>query len=307
MTLEFVEEAAKPAAGPTNTEALEKAAAELEADTKSETDTGVDPDTETEGDSETGEEGASLEEVAKELGWNPDYEGEGKVDAKTYLLRSREIQDTMRDHIKEQKSQLSELNNSVAELKAHNEKVYKAEVKKLKSEVESLKKERKEAIEDGDVDKVEELDGQIDELKESMAVPGKKDDGEQEPSSNPEFDAWVAENQWYNNDAEMAAFADSIATDYPGAPFKRVAALVDRKVREVFPDKFSEGGPTPAAPQKSKTPSPVEKGGAKPQTSKFTKADLTETQKSVMQQFVRQGIMTEKQYIEDIAKTEGVA
>lgn len=292
MTLEFVEEI-KPEIEPVDPEV--PAESDLEGEAESKTGKEAEPE-------KKEAESDSIEVLAQELGWNPDYEGEGKVDAKTYILKSREIQNTMRDHIKDQKNQLGELNNSVEELKAHNERVYKAEVKRLKTELDSLKKEKRDAIEEGDVDRVEELDGQIDDLKESMAEPKEKQ--KEEAISNPEFDAWVAKNQWYNEDDEMAAFADSIAAENHGAPFKRVAALVDRKVREVFPDKFSKE--TPATPAASKTPSPVEKGGGKPQTPKFTKADLTDEQKSIMNQFVRQGIMTEKQYIADIAKTEGV-
>lgn len=237
-----------------------------------------------------------VEAVAVELGWNPDFEGDGKVDAKTYILKSREIQDTMREHIKEQKGQLHELSDSVTALKTHNEKVYKAEVTRLKTELEDLRRERREAIEEGDVDKVDELDERIDGVEESITKPDEK------PRSTAEFDAWIADNKWYEEDAELAAYADAIASENRGAPFARVAALVDRKVKEMFPDKFPA-----ATPQKQKSPSPVEESGTRPQGAKFTKADLSEGQKTIMAQFVRQGIMTEKQYIADIAKTEGAA
>lgn len=242
-----------------------------------------------------------VEAVAVELGWNPDFEGDGKVDAKTYILKSREIQDTMREHIKEQKGQLHELADSVTALKTHNEKVYKAEVTRLKTELEDLRRERREAIEEGDVDKVDELDERIDGVEESITKPDEK------PRSTAEFDAWIADNKWYDEDDEMAAYADAIASENRGAPFARVAALVDRKVKEMFPDKFAEQTTPAATPQKQKSPSPVEESGTRPQVAKFTKADLSEGQKAIMAQFVRQGIMTEKQYIADIAKTQGVA
>lgn len=246
-------------------------------------------------------EADSLESVATELGWNSEYDGEDKVDAKTFLLKSREIQDTMRDHIKDQKGQLKELTSSVAELKSHNERVYKAEVSKLKSELETLKEEKREAIEDGDVDKVDELDEKIDGVEEAMKEPEPKED----TGINEEFEAWVAANKWYDKDPEMAAYADAIASESKGASFQRVAALVDRKVREMFPDRFSEKPPD--TPKAARTTSRVERSGGRPQGKQFTKSDLTESQKAIMSQFVRQGIMTEKQYIADIAKTEGAA
>lgn len=256
------------------------------------------PDGQTESDADKAD---PVEALAVELGWNPDFEGDGKVDAKTYILKSREIQDTMREHIKEQKAQQRELSESVAALKAHNEKVYKAEVSRLKDELKELKRERREAIEEGDADKVEELDERIGGVEKSMTQPETKE----KPRSTAEFDAWIVDNKWYEEDPEMAAYADTIASENKGAPFARVAALVDRKVKEMFPDKFTDT--TPATPAKKRSPSPVEESGSRPTAAKFTKANLTDGQKAIMSQFVRQGIMTEKQYIEDIAKTQGVA
>jgi len=234
----------------------------------------------------------TVEELASEIGWRPD----GELDAKAYILKSRDIQDTMRDHIKTQKKQLTELGSSVEELKVHNERVYKAEVARLETEIKTLKSQRKDAIEEGDVEKVDALDEQIDGLKEAMVKPKTPATS----SSNSDFDAWIEANPWYYADKEMAAYADSIAEQNPGAPFKRVSDLVNRKVKEMFPEKFtSEPG------DKRPAPSPVEGAGKRIATSKFTESDLTESQRSIMSQFVRQGIMTKKQYIDDIAKTQG--
>lgn len=237
---------------------------------------------------------SEVEEIATELGWNGDHKGENFVEAKEYILKGREIQNTMRDHIKDQKGQLSDLVSSVDELKTHNERVYKAEVKTLKSELSTLKQEKKEAIEEGDVDKVEALDDQIDEKKEAIKQPAAKSD------SSPEFETWVKDNDWYNSDPEMAKFADTIADSNVGAPFGRLSAMVTSKVKAMFPDKFTGA-------KKATTPSPVEPSTRKTIAAKFTKANLTSGQRSIMNQFVKQGIMTEKQYIADIEKVEGAA
>jgi len=242
-----------------------------------------------------------IEELAGEIGWRPD----GELSAKDFILKSRDIQDTMRTHIQDQKKQLSELGSSVAELKIHNERVYKAEVSRLKGELDTLKKEKRLAIEDGDADKVDELDEQIDGLKEAMAAPKP----EAQSGDNSAFDAWIVNNSWYDSDPEMAQYADAIADQNPGAPYERVLSLAERKVKEMFPDRF-EGEvstPTPGSPKSKAKPaaSPVEPGGRRAAGAKFTKADLSADQLNIMSQFVRQGIMTEKQYIADIAKTQG--
>jgi hypothetical protein len=86
------------------------------------------------------------------------------------------------------------------------------------------------------------------------------------------------------------------------------------KVEEVFPDKFEQPKPTDNTMKKStdskdkETPvgpkSPVEGSSAKGKKGTFTKADLTPDQVQIMNQFVRSGIMTEEQYINDIAKMQ---
>ena len=248
----------------------------------------TDEGTPLEGEKTPPEEPNEVEDLATEIGWRSG----GELDAKDYILKSRDIQDTMRDHIKTQKTQLNELGSSVADLKVHNERVYKAEVKQKDAEIKVLKAEKKEAIEDGDVEKVDELDEQIDGLKEEMAEPIVQ------VPVNEDFGIWVENNKWYQEDKEMADYADSIADRNEGAPFKRVTVLVEKKVKEMFPDKFPAQKTAPPA-------SPVEGAGKKIASSKFTKADLTDSQKTIMGKFVKQGIMTEKQYIEDIGTTQG--
>jgi len=232
-------------------------------------------------------EQGEVETLASEIGWRPD----GELNAKDYILKSKDIQTTMRTHIKDQKSQLEGLGSAVKELKTHNERVYKAEVKQLKTELSALKAKKKDAIEEGDVEAVDKLDDEIDGVKEAMSEPKKTDAG------SPEFDAWVADNDWYVKDSEMAEYADKIADDNVGAPFKRVTALIGRKVKEMFPDKFEK--------ETSRKSSPVEGAGKRIASSSFTESDLTSSQKSVMKQFIQQGIMTKAAYIKDIATTQG--
>jgi len=257
---------------------------------------------------EGAKEGGDVEALAKEMGWRPkeDFAGDETdfVNAKTYIRKGQDIQDSMRKSLKSQKQQLSDMTDSIAELKAHNERVYKAEVANLKKELISLKTQKKVAIEDGDVEKVNEIDEQIDAVKGSIKEPEpvKKTAKTQSQgeSSTPEFDVWVKQNPWYITDDEMGQYADTIATENKGLSFKRIANMVDKKVKEAFPEKFSE--------QKNVNVNRVEGSARRGSSSgKLTEADLTSSQKSIMNQFVRQGIMTKNQYIEDIAKVAGGA
>jgi len=250
----------------------------------------------------------SVEELAAQLGWRADHVGEDAVDAVTYILRSKDIQKAMSKHNKDLKENLSAVQASVNALKEHNEKVYQTEVKKLTAEIESLKKERKSAIELADVDKVEELDAQIEAKKNDLAAPKINDSSKSGAVENPVYDEWIQDNQWYLEDNEMAQFADSVAQNYVGAPLPRIYALVRQKVQEVFPEKFASVKPGTVANVATKPigpVSPVDKGSNnKGASTSFSKADLTPDQVSIMNQFVRGGIMTEEQYIKDIASMQ---
>jgi len=253
----------------------------------------------------------SVEELAAQLGWRADHLGEDAVDAVTYILRSKDIQKAMSKHNKDLKENLSTVQSSINALKEHNERVYQADVKRLTAEIDALKKERKSAIELADVDKVEELDAQIEEKKKDIAAPkisaNKSDSGAVE---NPVYDEWIQDNQWYLEDNEMAQFADSVAQNYVGAPLPRIYALVRQKVQEVFPEKFAtKNTSTTTVTKEAVKPigpvSPVDKGtNNKGVSTSFSKADLTPDQVSIMNQFVRGGIMSEEQYIKDIASMQ---
>lgn len=275
-----------------STAAAEKVAADAEATKQGETKTGESSRQQADDDQTTEED--EVEALAKEMGWKPkeNFGGDESdfVDAKSFIRKGQDIQDSMRKSLKNQKRQLSDMSSNIVELKQHNERAYKAEVANLKKELTSLAAQKKEAIADGDVEKVSEIDEQIDTVKESIAEPGPK--SKEIQSDNPEFDEWEKENPWYA-DPEMARYADSIADENKGLSFKRASALATKRVKEAFPDKF------PA--KKTETTTRVEGSGRKGPAGKFTEADLTDSQKSIMKQFVKQGIMSKADYIKDIA------
>lgn len=246
----------------------------------------------------------TIEDLASQIGWNPNHEGEDKVDAATYILKSREIQETMRDNNKDLKNQLSTMQSSIESLKEHNENVYRADVRRMQAEVEALKREKRSAVELADVEKVDAIDKKIDNITKDLATPKQPT----EAPANPIYDEWIKDNQWYLTEPDMAQFAETVAQQYNGAPLDRIYNLVRAKVAEVFPEKFeSKPAVTPKTEvtkpvgPKSPVEAPTKSGNNK---STFTKADLTTDQLAIMNQFVKTGVMSEDQYIKDIAKMQ---
>lgn len=243
----------------------------------------------------------TIEELATKIGWRPNHNGEGYVDAATYILKSREIQETMKEHNDNLKGQLSDMQSSIEALKTHNEKVYKADVKRMQSEIEDLRKQKREAVELADVDKVDELDKQIDGLQKDLFEP----QSDRQPTQNPVYANWVKDNQWYLNEPEMATYAETVAEQYAGAPLDRLYNIIRNKVAEVFPEKFEAPKIDPLKVAKPIGPqSPVEASTNNGAKSTFGEADLTSGQVSNMNQFVRLGIMTKEAYINDIKRMQ---
>jgi hypothetical protein len=251
---------------------------------------------------------ASIESLATQLGWRSDYAGENSVDAATYILKSREIQDSLKEHNKDLKKQLTNVSKSIDSLKEHNEKVYKTEVKRMQNQITELTKQKKSAIEVADIKKVEEIDQQIESLKEDITDAAPKEVS----SENLVFDEWVKDNQWYLTDSAMADYAETVAQKYLGAPLEKIYKIVREKVVEVFPEKFTDSKKSDTTKDltahKTTTmkpigpASPVESSTTKVSSSKlFTEADLTSEQATIMKQFVQSGVMTKEQYIKDIA------
>ena len=268
---------------------------------KDKTDKEETPEEEPEKKEETSKE---IEELAIQLGWNPNYDGEDRkyVGAKEYILRSREIQDTSAKQLKSTRRQVTDLERGLEALKKHNEAVYEVQVANLKKEVRRLKKQRKEADEDGDTELVKELDKEIDDINKiptKVSVP--------ETKSNPDFIAWLDKNSWYETDKEMQLYADiqGQSSELAGLPAKKFYEAVTKRVKKHFPEKFEteKKDTEKTATFEHKVPpveGPTPRRKSKP---KFTFNDLSEEQKKNCKFFIERGaIKSEADYIEDLVK-----
>jgi len=256
-----------------------------------------------------------VEVLAKEMGWNPDFKGTDreKVDARTYILRSRDIQDTMRTQIRGQTTKIEELGEQVSStlknFQEHQVKVHKATVTELNREIAGLKKERKTAIKESDADLAEELDEKIDALKEDAKAPAPIVDAPAK-APRPAYTAWLAKNEWHGKDEEMTESANYIAGQCPqGLSYDRLLKHVDTEMRKFFPEKFEEDktDPTPnkkedeneedKVPEQKQKAASVESGTKKGKAkSKYTRSDLTDDQKKVMDEYIKMGASLEKPY-----------
>ena len=220
------------------------------------------------------------ETAARADGWLPkdEYKGDPEkwVDPKTWVEKGPLLK-----RISSQSTHIKELKKTVDAMAKH----FTANVNHaVATKIAELKSQRTEAIKEGDVDKVEKLDAQIDKQKEVKA------DIPTAPELAPEIKDWVAANPWYAKDMELHDFAlaynDSYLKRHPDDLGGSLEATT-KAVKKAFPDKFAgEAKPTVTKPG----PSAVE-GSTAPSSAgkKFTVSRLTADQKMAHDQYIKAG------------------
>ena len=230
----------------------------------------------------------SYETVAKEKGWRPkeEYEGdpEGWVGAEEFTKRQ-----PLFDKIKIQNKKLKELEKTVDALAKH----YSTNVAQAKERaILDLKSERREAIELGEVSRVEEIDQKIHHVNQ-MQEPVRAQKG-----LAPEIEDFVEkQGAWFNKDAEMTQFAVAYNESYlkrnPGELSKSLDETM-KAVKKAYPEKFEN--------IRKSSPSSVEGSAPVSQNStKFSTNRLTSEQKLVYQQLVKvHKQLTHEQYFQSL-------
>lgn len=244
---------------------------------------------------------SAVEEQAIEMGWRPKEEWQGSpedfIDAKNFV-RNKSLFDKI-DHLsKRVKDQDKALNM----LKEHHAKVEEATRQQV---IVELKKAKRSALDEGDADKVIEIDDEI--AKQRALEAFEKSKVKTQPEGlHPEFVSWVETNSWYAQDPSLRQEADTLGIGFqkineqagtPKEP-KEVLEYVAKQIKKLYPEKFKN-------PNRS-TPTMVE--GAS--TTRQKKADLDDFQLSeeetrVMKTFVRNGIMSAEDYKKELKKVRG--
>lgn len=184
-----------------------------------------------------------IEQQAMERGWSPDFQGDENkraISAEEFLDRQK-LYDDLRKRGRENKELRSELET----LKANDKKFAKRIYEQAKKDLQAKKKA---AYEEGDTDKVVETDEelrQLDKEQEEFDKSPQTDNSAQEA-----FSDWVSKNPWYQNDSDLAAYADGAGprvlqenphlADNNGNVINHEEFLqkVTEKTKKAFPEKF---------------------------------------------------------------------
>lgn len=235
-----------------------------------------------------------IQEQAMSQGWVPkdEYKGDPEkwVDAGEFIRRGE-----LFTKIEHQNKRIKDMERALHEITRHHSQVKEVEYQRALA---TLRAQKKTALEEGDADAVIAAEEAIDAVKEHQRAAQYEPQVEQSGEAHPEFVEWKTKNAWYENDPDLNAWANGLAPRYvsQGLSPSQVLQKLAEEVKVKFPNKFQN-------PRQNR-PSAVEGGG--PRGTSSSSFQLTPEERRVMQTFVRQGVMTEEQYIADLKKIKGI-
>lgn len=229
---------------------------------------------------------------ARASGWKPKEEFTGDVskwvDAGEFLRRG-ELFDRLHTQTKEMK-QLREVVNKLVE---HNKKL---DTRTAEETISQLKAAKQLALDEGNTRAVVELDDRLLEARENLREVKATTKQEVANDIPPEYYAFADANPWYMKDRAMTAFADQVGRElleqgyHPSAIYEKVA----KEVRSEFAHKFTSKPAVQA----------VEASRASVNSPRSIKFTPTAEERQVAKMFAQNGVMSEKQYFEQLAKSK---
>ena len=243
------------------------------------------------------------ETKAMEAGWRPkeQWEADGKDPAEWRSAKEFNERGEFFKTIHQIKRELKQKDATISAMQKHHQYVFDQAFRKAQAE---LRKERREALRNDDIDRVEEIETQLEtteqEYKDKKQEMVADQAAAQAVGPHPEFQAWVDRNEWYTSDSDLQDEADAIGMVYtkkhPGVKPEVVLAYVEKTIKSKFPEKF---GQRKAAPNAVASVNRAESGRKKA----GSEIELSEQEKEFMKTFVRAGVMTEAEYKAELQKS----
>jgi hypothetical protein len=253
---------------------------------------------------EESEETPTLEELAQDLGWKTRDEFQGHDDdyipPEKYIRNSKDIQASMGKHLKENKRELASLKTALNDLKVHYQANTRVLMEEHEDKLAKLREQRIEAIEEGDRERVDDVESKMAKMYEN--APKFNSERDNEPELDPEeveaFENWKDANTWYSEsgDAEMIKYADNLAVmpEIRAIPYVKRIEYITSRVKEMYPYKFKAGSRAVA--------NPVEGPSLSRAGKNYAARDLDPETREVMRNLVASGVMTQKEFINDLRK-----
>jgi hypothetical protein len=247
-----------------------------------------------------------VEEQAREQGWvsKEEWTADGRNaeewrPAKEFVERGEIFKS-----LHQVKRELKQEKAAREALQKHHQYVFEKSYQKALND---LRQERRQAMRDEDLAKVEEVEDKMAKVQqeyaqETQAIAAQVQTAAAANGVQPEFQEWVNRNQWFTQDNDMREFAEAVGLIYiqknPSSPPAEVLKHVESKVRKQYSEKF---GARKAAPN-------AVAGVDRTAQRKTSGADLImdEMEIQIMKTLVSNGDMTEEQYKSELKKAKGL-
>lgn len=190
------------------------------------------------------EEATDFEALARSEGWVPPEEWKGDpprngfLSAEEFVERGKTVIPIINAKLRKEQEARENLEKTLSEVKSFYDKSMERQRQELQSEIARLKKERAQAISEGDGDRFDKIDA---ELQQLQSVP-------QQPPA--ELQQWLSANDWYQKDPALQAWADGRANQLRAEgtpPGKAILDRIAKEAREAFPERFEK--PKPPSPE----------------------------------------------------------
>lgn len=248
------------------------------------------------------------EASARAQGWRPKDQFTGDpdkwVDASTFVDRGNSFKSNLVQKVATLEKQIADFKGTAAQFNKYHQETMAKKDKELANTIRQLKIQKSEATSDGDHAAAVELEDRIDTLNQERdeAKRLEKEALEQaqaaaaESQVDPVLIAWVADgNEWFDNDPKLRRYAMSVAEELRANGSKLAGrAFLDRILLEVktdFPEKFTNPNRLRAGA--------VDNGAGGRSSGGRTAADLPAEDRTLMNKFVKEGMLTEKQFLAD--------
>jgi TolA-binding protein len=255
----------------------------------------------------------SVRDLAMQWGWVPqeEYKGDPEkfVDYAEFVQAEREVTKSLKKHISTQERKIDTLNKAIKEIKGHYEQSTKEQQKDILKQLEA---QWHEAVEEGDTTRAKELQDRLFELKSG----GKKT--ESPPAAEEEdraiFQEWQSDNPWFGQDEDKTIYAEGLFATFQKngeytKPLDEILEIISGKVAKKFDGKAAKGGDED---RNASTAMNADVGTGRPsgsgRKSRFTYNDLTERQKKICRDYVRDGTFKSNQeYVDSLVEAGGLS
>lgn len=222
---------------------------------------------------------SEVELEAMERGWKPkdQYEGDpGKWRSAELFLELEPFYKRIETQSKQLKNYQKAVTQIAKDMQTVKEQAYKKAIADIRAE-------RKNAMQEGDYDRVDLLDEKLDLVKEEhqrlqAQVPAEIEDEAVDPNV---FVEWTKRNTWYERDAGLKDWADArgVVLYQQGKDKLEILQQLEREAKQKFPEKFTN-------PNRER-PGAVSAAGKKPATAKAVEQTMSAEERRIMETILR--------------------